>query len=112
MFAPAAMFFVVAWVAGAIGGSFRSGLRAGSWAGVLGMPLGYAVHLHESLRMYSIEGGTRLFGDGTEAENLTGALVFGLVVVVGFGLPFAMIGAAVGSRHRRPGVRGCAVRIT
>jgi hypothetical protein len=105
MFAPAAMFFVVAWVAGAIGGSLRSELRAASWAGVLSMPLAYAVHLHESLRMYSIEGGTLLFGDGTEAENLTGAMVFGLVVMVVFGLPFAMIGAAVASHGRYGPVR-------
>lgn len=103
LLAPATVFFFVSLAASSIGQSFRSGVRAGVWAGAVGIPLAYSIWLYESLHMYTINGGLLLFGDGApEAENLQAALTFCLLTVVVFGAPFAVFGAAVGARqHRR-----------
>jgi hypothetical protein len=58
---PAAVFFVPAFAAGWVGRSFRTGLRAGIWAGIASLPLTYALWLHEALRLYAINGGLPRF---------------------------------------------------
>jgi hypothetical protein len=78
-FGPAAVFFAPAFAAGWAERSFRSGLQAGIWAGIASLPLTYALWLHESLRLYGIDGGLLWFGDGApEGENLTAAVFWAL----------------------------------
>ena len=102
-FGPAAVFFVPAFGAGWVGRSFRSGLQAGIWAGIASLPLTYALWLHEALRLYAIDGGLLWFGDGApEGENLSAAVFWALRFAPLLGLPFAVIGAAIGARARPP----------
>jgi hypothetical protein len=102
-FGPPAVFFLPAFAAGSIGRSFRSGLQAGIWAGIAGLPLTYALWLHEALRLYAINGGLLWFGDGApEGENLAAALFWTLRFAPLLGLPFAVIGAAIGANTARP----------
>jgi hypothetical protein len=102
-FGPAAVFFVPAFAAGWVGRSFRSGLQAGIWAGIASLPLTYALWLHEALRLYAIDGGLLWFGDGApEGENLSAAVFWALRFAPLLGLPFAVIGAAIGARARPP----------
>jgi hypothetical protein len=102
-FGPAAVFFVPASAAGSVGRSFRSGLQAGIWAGIVSLPLTYALWLHEALRLYAINGGLLWFGDGApEGENLGAALFWALRFAPLLGLPFAVIGAAIGANAARP----------
>jgi hypothetical protein len=102
-FGPAAVFFVPAFAAGWVGRSFRSGLQAGIWAGIASLPLTYAVWLHEALRLYAIDGELLWFGDGApEGENLSAAVFWALRFAPLLGLPFAVIGAAIGARARPP----------
>ena len=102
IFAPAVALFTVATAAGFAGRSFGSGLQAGAWAFAVGTPLMYGLFLLQSLHMYAINGGLLLFGDGApEAENLSAASSFCLVLAVIFGTPFAVFGAAAGSELRR-----------
>jgi hypothetical protein len=91
--------FLAGLVVGLIDRSFRSGLLAGIWAGVLILPLAYAVWLHEALRLYPVNGGLLFFGDGApEGENLGAAPTWVLGIPPALGLPFAAIGAALGAR--------------
>jgi hypothetical protein len=100
---PPAVFFLPAFAAGSVGRSFRSGLQAGIWAGIAGLPLTYALWLHEALRLYAINGGLLWFGDGApEGENLAAALFWTLRFAPLLGLPFAVIGAAIGASTARP----------
>ena len=102
IFAPAVALFTVATAASFAGRSFGSGLQAGAWAFAVGTPLMYGLFLLQSLHMYAINGGLLLFGDGApEAENLSAASSFCLVLAVIFGTPFAVFGAAAGSELRR-----------
>jgi hypothetical protein len=102
-FGPVAVFFVPALAAGSVGRSFRSGLQAGIWAAIAGLPLTYALWLHEALRLYAINGGLLWFGDGApEGENLGAALFWALRFAPLLGLPFAVIGAAIGAHAARP----------
>jgi hypothetical protein len=102
-FGPIAVFFFPALAAGSVGRSFRSGLRAGLWAGIAVLPLTYALWLHEALRLYAIDGGLLWFGDGApEGENLAAALFWPLRFAPLLGLPFAAIGAAIGAHATRP----------
>jgi hypothetical protein len=104
-FGPAAVFFVPAFAAGSAGRSFRTGLQAGIWAGIASLPLTYALWLHEALRLYAINGGLLWFGDGApEGENLGAALFWSLRFAPLLGLPFAVIGAAIGAHTARPPV--------
>ena len=99
---PVAVFFVPAFAAGWVGRSLRSGLQAGLWAGIASLPLTYALWLHEALRLYAIHGGLLWFGDGApEGENLGAALFWTLRFAPLLGLPFAVIGAAIGARAAR-----------
>jgi hypothetical protein len=102
-FGPAAVLFVPAVAAGAAGRSFRAGLQAGIWAAIAVLPLTYALWLHEALRLYAINGGLLWFGDGApEGENLSAALFWTLRFAPLVGLPFAVIGAAIGRGAVRP----------
>jgi hypothetical protein len=102
-FGPAAVFFVPAFAAGSAGRSFRAGLQAGIWAGIAALPLTYALWLHEALRWYAINGGLLWFGDGApDGENLSAALFWALRFAPLLGLPFAVIGAAIGAGAARP----------
>jgi hypothetical protein len=102
-FGPAAVFFVPALVAGSVGRSLRAGLQAGIWSGIAALPLTYALWLHEALRLYAINGGLLWFGDGApEGENLSAALFWALRFAPLLGLPFAVIGAAIGAGAARP----------
>lgn len=102
-FGPPAVFFLPALAAGSVGRSFRSGLQAGIWAGIASLPLTYALWLHEALRLYAINGGLLWFGDGApEGENLGAALFWALRFAPLLGLPFAVIGAAIGAHAARP----------
>jgi hypothetical protein len=104
-FGPATVFFVPAFAAGSAGRSFRAGLQAGIWAGIAALPLTYALWLHEALRLYAINGGLLWFGDGApEGENLGAALFWSLRFAPLLGLPFAVIGAAIGAHTARPPV--------
>jgi hypothetical protein len=63
----------------------------------------YALWLHEALRLYAINGGLLWFGDGApEGENLAAALFWTLRFAPLLGLPFAVIGAALGAHAARP----------
>jgi hypothetical protein len=102
-FGPAAVFFVPALVAGSVGRSLRAGLQAGIWSGIAALPLTYALWLHEALRLYAINGGLLWFGDGApEGENLSAALFWALRFAPLLGLPFAVIGAAIGAGAAPP----------
>jgi hypothetical protein len=102
-FGPIAVIFVPAIAAGSVGRSFRSGLQAGICAAIASLPLTYALWLHEALRLYAINGGLLWFGDGApEAENLSAALFWTLRFAPLLGLPFAVIGAAIGANAARP----------
>ncbi|WP_203913209.1 hypothetical protein [Rhizocola hellebori] len=99
LFVPTVSVFVVALAAASKGRSYHSGLWAGIWAGIASAPLMYGLWLYGSLHMYRINGGLFLFGDGApEAENLSAALSFCLLLLVVFGPPFAVFGAATGLR--------------
>ena len=53
--------------------------------------------------MYAINGGLLWFGDGApEGENLAAALFWTLRFAPLLGLPFAVIGAAIGAQAARP----------
>jgi hypothetical protein len=100
---PVAVFFVPAFAAGWAGRSFRSGLQAGIWAAIASLPLTYALWLLEALRLYAVNGGLLWFGDGApEGENLAAALFWTLRFAPLLGLPFAVIGAAIGANAARP----------
>jgi hypothetical protein len=102
-FGPVAVFSVPAFAAGSVGRSFRSGLQAGIWAGIASLPLTYALWLHEALRLYATHGGLLWFGDGApEGENLGAAVFWALRFAPVLGLPFAVIGAAIGANAARP----------
>jgi hypothetical protein len=102
---PVAVFFVPAFAAGWVGRSLRQGVQAGIWAGIASLPLTYALWLHEALRLYATNGGLLWFGDGApEGENLSAALFWTLRFAPLLGLPFAVIGAAIGAHARRPPV--------
>ena len=102
-FGPTAVFFVPAFAAGSAGRSFRAGLQAGIWAGIAALPLTYTLWLHEALRLYAINGGLLWFGDGApEGENLSAALFWALRLAPLLGLPFAVIGAAIGAGAAGP----------
>jgi hypothetical protein len=97
IFGPGTLCFALGSIASSRGRSFRTGVLAGVWALITILPFMYAVWLFGSLHMYEINGGALLWGDGApEGENLADALFWVLGLGLVFGLPFAVIGAAVG----------------
>src|SRR5262249_18373830 len=104
LFGLAAAFFVPSFAAALAGRSFRSGLRAGIWAAVAILPFPYALCVYEALRLHPLNGGLLWFGAGApEGENLGLAITWSLRIIPLLGLPFAVIGAAAGTRAARPG---------
>lgn len=86
-----------------LGGWPALALATGVVAGIAALPLTYALWLHEALRLYAINGGLLWFGDGApEGENLSAALFWALRFAPLLGLPFAVIGAAIGAGAARP----------
>ncbi|HVQ90193.1 MAG TPA: hypothetical protein VMU51_04085 [Mycobacteriales bacterium] len=103
MVAPAAAFFVPAFVAGRVGRSFRSGLQAAVWTVIAAGPLTYALWLPAGLHRHAIDGRT-LDGElvAPVGENLPAAMVFCLGIFPVLGLTVAVIGAGLGARPPRP----------
>jgi hypothetical protein len=101
IFAPPVIFFAASAAAGATGRSFRAGLQTVAWTALAGTLVVYAITVPEALHRYAIDG--RTLGDGETGYpigvNLADA-VWGLVVIPILGLPFGVIGAAVGRRLR------------
>ncbi|MCI0587466.1 MAG: hypothetical protein L0323_11560 [Planctomycetes bacterium] len=99
--APAVIFFAASAVAASVGRSFRAGVQAAVWTGVVGALLVFAVWLPEALHRYGVD--ARLLLDGERGhsigENLDDA-VWVLVAVPILGLPFGVIGAAAARRWR------------
>jgi hypothetical protein len=107
LFAPLVVVLVGSAVAGATGRSLRAGLGACAWAVTLGALLIIVAWLAEAPRWYRQVGGLLLDADGGigMGTNLGDAIWWTLIVLVLWGLPFGVIGAAAGSapaRRRRP----------
>jgi hypothetical protein len=114
LFAPLVLVLPGAAVAAAAGRSFRAGLGACGFGLALGAPLVVAVWLAEALRVYRLDGGLLLDGDGGfgvigVGANLGDAVWWTLVVLGLWALPLGVIGAAAGSlpaRRRQAGSTG------
>jgi hypothetical protein len=102
LFAPVVIFFATSAAAALRGRSFRAGIEAAVWAAPMTTLLIFAIAIPEAMRRYGIDG--RTLADGEQGHaigvNLPGA-IWGLVVIPLLGLPFGVIGAAVGSRAIR-----------
>jgi hypothetical protein len=106
LFAPLVLVLPGAAVAAAAGRSFRAGLGACAFGLALGAPLVVAVWLAEALRVYRLDGGLLLDGDGGfgvigVGANLGDAVWWTLVVLGLWALPLGVIGAAAGSLPAR-----------
>jgi hypothetical protein len=102
VFAPVAVLFSPALMAGVVGRSFRSGVQAAVWTVIATAPLTYAVWLPEGLRRHAIDGAL-LDGElGPVGATLANALVFCLGIFPALGLPFAVIGAGLAALITRP----------
>jgi hypothetical protein len=102
LFMPAALFFVAAYVARRIGRSFRVGAQAAVWTALASGLLTYALWLPEEARRYAATGGQLWDGENAPiGEILSDALFWCLVVAPLVGLPFGVIGAAIGARTTR-----------
>ena len=105
LFAPLVVVLAGSAVAGATGRSFRAGLGACAWAVTLGALLIIVAWLAEAPRWYRQVGGLLLDADGGigMGTNLGDAIWWTLIVLVLWGLPFGVIGAAAGSAPARRG---------
>jgi hypothetical protein len=103
LLAPPVVILVGATVAAAAGRSFGAGVRASAWAIALATPLLVAAWLAEAPRWYAQVGGQLLDADGGlgMGANLGDAVWWALVVLVLWGLPFGVIGAAAGGAWGR-----------
>jgi hypothetical protein len=101
MFAPAAIFFVASAAAARLGRSFRAGVEAAVWTALVGTLLVFAISMPEAMHRHAIDG--RTLGDGESGYpigvNLPDAIRVLLVIPL-LGLPFGVIGAAIGRRWR------------
>jgi hypothetical protein len=101
IFAPAAIFLASSALAAAVGRSFRAGVQAAVWTALVGTLLIFAISIPEAMHRYAIDG--RTLGDGEVGYpigvNLPDA-IWGLVIIPLLGLPFGVIGAAIGRRLR------------
>lgn len=103
LFMPAGIFFAAAYVAGAVSRSFRVGAQAAIWTALASGLLAFALWLPEEARRYAATGGQLWDGDlAPIGDILSDALFWCLVVAPVLGLPFGVIGAAVGARTTRP----------
>jgi hypothetical protein len=103
IFAPLVLVLPGAALAAAAGRSFRAGVGASAFALALGAPLVVAVWLAEALRVYRLDGGLLLDGDGGVGvgANLGDAVWWTLVLLLLWALPLGVIGAAAGSLPAR-----------
>jgi hypothetical protein len=102
VFAPLAILFLPALVAGVVGRSFRSGVQAAIWTVIATAPLTYALWLPEGLRRHAIDGALFDGALGPVGATLGDALFFSLGALPAFGLPFAVIAAGVAATVTRP----------
>lgn len=99
---PVGIFFAAAYVAAAVGRSFRAGVQAAVWTALAGGPLAYALWLPKEAHRYATTGGQLWDGDlAPVGVILSDALFWCLVVTPLVGLPFGVIGAAIGARTTR-----------
>lgn len=99
--APVVIFFAASALAAAVGRSFRAGVQAAVWTALVGTLLVFAISIPEAMHRYSIDG--RTLGDGEKGYHIGVNLpdaIWGLVVIPFLGLPFGVIGAAIGRRSR------------
>jgi hypothetical protein len=103
LLAPPVIFFAGSALASALGRSFRAGVQAAVWTALVGTLLIFAISIPEAMHRYEIDG--RVLGDGEMGfpvgVNLSDA-IWVLFVIPVWGLPFGVIGAAIGRRLRGP----------
>jgi hypothetical protein len=101
LFAPIPILFCASAMAAAIDRSFRSGVQAAVWATLFGTLMVVALTMPEAMHRFELDG--RTLGDGESGYpigvNLSGIL-WNLIQIPLVGLPFGVIGAAVGRRLR------------
>jgi hypothetical protein len=103
---PVVVFFAGSAVAAAAEGSFRAGVQAAVWTALVGTLLVFVIGLPEALHWYRVDGRLLLDGErGYAFGESLGSAIWMLVLIPVWGLPFGVIGAAVGN-HRRLGGRG------
>jgi hypothetical protein len=97
LFAPIPILFLASAAAAVIDRSFRSGVQAAVWATLLGTLLVSALTLPEAMHRFAIDG--RTLGDGESGYPIgvnLGGVLWNLIQIPAVGLPFGVIGAAVG----------------
>ena len=107
LLAPPPIFFIFSAVAARYGRSFGAGAQTAIWTALVATLLVFAISMPETMHRYAIDG--RTLGDGESGYpigvNLPGA-IWVLVVIPIWGLPFGVIGAAIGNaswqRRRQP----------
>ncbi len=99
MFAPIVILFFGSAIAAMREGSFRAGVQAAVWTALLGTLLVFVIYFPEVLGWHRLEG--RLLLDGETGYpvgvNLRDAIVWILVWLPIWGLPFGVIGASAGA---------------
>ncbi|MGW1885008.1 hypothetical protein [Streptomyces sp. NPDC001970] len=106
MLAMVAVAFLGSAAVAAAGRSFPAGVQAAVWTVSVGTLLLFSGWLVEAVRWYGIDAG--LFLDEATAPigvNVKDAVFWVLVLVPAWGLPFGVIGAALGARGARPRAR-------
>jgi hypothetical protein len=96
--APVAAFFIASAVVAVASRSLSAGVQTTVWATVISSLLTFAVYVVESLRWYHIHQTFLLDGDNNDiGQNLHDAVIWVLVAVPVWTLPFGVIGAALGA---------------
>lgn len=102
IFAPVVIFFAASAVAAAVARSLRAGVQAAVWAALLGTLAVFVIGLLEAQHWYRTD--ARLLFDGEPGYPIGNNLADFIWVLVGIpflGLPFGVIGAALGAKRRR-----------
>jgi hypothetical protein len=103
MFAPVLISFAASALAAALGRSFRAGVQAAVWTALVGALLVFVIGVLESLHRYGIDAQLLLDGDGGHPIGVNlGDAVSTLIAIPALGLPFGVIGAALGAKWARP----------
>jgi hypothetical protein len=97
--APAAAFFLPAYLAGRADRSYLSGLRATVWTLVAAMPLTFALWLPAGLRRHAIDGRS-LDGEvlAPVGANIPDAMVFCFGIFPVLGLTVGLVGTVLGAQ--------------